>query len=178
MPDLLTSASAELGVLPLIIEGLTRRLDGASWRRRPVAGEWSPLELMCHLRDEESEDFGARLRAITEDGTGYKRNDAEAWVGERRYNEDDPAAVLSTFRERRAASLVLLSDLASKPERLLRRIEPPHGAGLSGLDILAAWVAHDRLHLAQLSNTLARLWAERWSPLAVEYAGDLPYRED
>ena len=46
---------------------------------------------------------------------------------------------------------------------------------LSGLDLLAAWVAHDRLHLAQLTATLARGWADRWAPLRTEYAGPIPY---
>jgi hypothetical protein len=44
--------------------------------------------------------------------------------------------------------------------------------------MLAAWVAHDRLHLAQLASTLARIWALRWAPLRVEYAGPIPYPPD
>ena len=38
----------------------------------------------------------------------------------------------------------------------------PDGGRLSGLDLLAAWVTHDRLHLHQLAGTLARSWANRW----------------
>jgi len=38
-------------------------------------------------------------------------------------------------------------------------------------------VTHDRLHLAQLAATLARLGARRWTPLRAEYAGPIPYRE-
>jgi len=46
---------------------------------------------------------------------------------------------------------------------------------LSGLDLVAAWVAHDRIHLAQLAGALARNWASRWAPLRSEYAGPIPY---
>ena len=49
------------------------------------------------------------------------------------------------------------------------------GGRLSGLDLLVAWVAHDRLHLCQLAGTLARLWANHWTPLRAEYAGPIPY---
>jgi hypothetical protein len=165
----------ELAALLPMLEALTAGLSDATWRKRPAEGEWSPLELLCHLRDEEAEDFTTRLRAIVEGASEYRRNNPEAWPIERRYNSDDPAAVLSTLRERRVGALVYLTELTTRPEALLRRIDPPGGAGLSGLDIVAAWVAHDRLHLAQLCNTLARLWADRWSPLAVDYAGDIPY---
>jgi hypothetical protein len=41
--------------------------------------------------------------------------------------------------------------------------------------LLAAWVTHDRLHLTQLAATLARLGANRWSPLRADYAGPIPY---
>ena len=46
---------------------------------------------------------------------------------------------------------------------------------LSAMDFLAAWVAHDQLHVAQLAATRARLWADRWPSLKVEYAGPIPY---
>ena len=53
----------------------------------------------------------------------------------------------------------------------------PDGGRLSGLDLLAAWVTHDRLHLHQLAGTLARSWANRWAPLHADYAGPIPYGE-
>jgi hypothetical protein len=46
---------------------------------------------------------------------------------------------------------------------------------MSGLDLVAAWVTHDRLHLAQLASTLARAGADRWAPLRTAYAGPIPY---
>ena len=81
--------------------------------------------------------------------------------------------VLAAFLARRQASLDLLGSLV--PDRLLGKAERPGGGHLSGLDLLASWVAHDRLHLQQLAGTLARLWADRWAPLQAEYAGPLPY---
>ena len=45
----------------------------------------------------------------------------------------------------------------------------------AGLDLAAAWVTHDGLHVAQLVSTLARTRADRWQDLRTEYAGPLPY---
>ncbi len=87
----------------------------------------------------------------------------------------DPSTALTTFGERRAASLAFLAGVP--PEVLRHAVTHPRLGTLSGLDLLAAWVTHDRLHLAQLAATLARLGARRWTPLRAEYAGPIPYRE-
>ena len=91
---------------------------------------------------------------------------------ERRYLEDDGPAVLAAFRERRAASLAFLDTL--KPEKLSAAAPLGRTGPLSGLDLLAAWVTHDRLHTAQLVAMLARVWAARWAPLRSDYAGPIP----
>ena len=170
---LLAGARAELARMPEILAGLLGGLDAAAWRARPAPAEWGPVEIVCHLRDEETEDFGARVRVIVEGGRRFAPNDPERLAIERRYQDDDGPRALAAFRERRAASLVFLAGLA--PERLGGAVERPSGGALSGLDLLAAWVAHDRLHLAQLAATLARGWADRWAPRRVDYAGPIPY---
>ena len=171
--DVLMNARIELARFPLVLDAMLNDLDAAAWRARPAAAEWAPIEIVCHLRDEEVEDFGARLRVVLEGGERFTPIDPERWATERRYLDDDGPRALTAFRERRAASLDALAAIA--PARLTPVI--PHGrtGGLSGLDILAAWVEHDRLHLAQLGATLARAWATRWAPLHTEYAGPIPY---
>jgi hypothetical protein len=178
MPDpaiLLASTREELIRLPALLDTLLGGLDPPSWRARPAPAEWSPLEIVCHLRDEEVEDFGARLRVVVEGRERFAPIDPERWVEERRYRETDPRQALAALRERRAASLAFLETIG--PQRLVAAVEHPRGGPLSGLDLLVAWVAHDRLHLAQLAGTLARLWAARWSPLRADYAGPIPYGE-
>jgi hypothetical protein len=170
---LLAEARTELARLPAVLRALLEGLDGHAWCERPAATEWSPLEIVCHLRDEESEDFGARVRVVVAGGTEFVPIDPERWAVERRYRDDDPPAALAALSERRAASLAFLATVA--PERLRATVTRPGTGALSGLDLLAAWVTHDRLHLSQLAATLARLGARRWAPLRAEYAGPLPY---
>jgi len=170
---LLAAARAQLARMPGILDGLLGGLDAAVWRARPAPAEWAPVEIVCHLRDEEIEDFGARVRVIAEGGERFTPIDPEGWAVERRYLEDDGPRALAAFRERRAASLAFLATVS--PERLTTALTLGRTGPLSGLDLLAAWVGHDRLHVAQLAATLARSWAEHWRPLRTEYAGPIPY---
>ena len=170
---LLAASHAELARTPGLVAGLVAGLDDAGWRARPALSEWAPVEIVCHLRDEEVEDFGARVRVIAKRSKKFAPIDPERWAMERKYLEDDGPGALAAFRERRSASLAFLDTL--KPEGLSRAVPLTRSGPLSGLDLLAAWVAHDRLHLAQLASTLTRGWARRWAPLRVEYAGPIPY---
>jgi DinB family protein len=171
--EVLSSVRLELARFPSVLEALLKDLDPTTWRARPAPAEWAPVEILCHLRDEEVEDFGARIRVILDGGSGFAPIDPERWAVERRYLEADGPQVLATFGERRVASLGAL--VAVAPARLTATVDHPRAGALSGLDLLAAWVTHDRLHLAQLASTLARLWATRWAPLRVDYAGPIPY---
>lgn len=171
--SVLADARRELARLSGILEAMLALLDDALWRARPAPKEWSPVEIICHLRDEEVEDFGARVRAIADGCAAFERIDPERWAIERRYQEAVPEVALAALLERRTASLALLGGI--DPVRLTRVIERPRLGRMSGLDLVAAWVTHDRLHLAQLAATLARTGADRWAPLRTEYAGPIPY---
>lgn len=170
---LLEAAQRELSRVPAALETLLGGLEPAVGRTRPAPDEWAPVEILCHLRDEEAEDFGARLRALLRGDSDFAPIDPVGWVEARRYRDADLREALDEFRARREQTMALLAGLAA--ERLDASITHPVGGRLSGLDIVAAWVAHDRLHLAQLAATLARLWANRWPELRVEYAGPIPY---
>lgn len=170
---LLREARQELGRFPALLDGLVAGLSPATWRARPAPDEWAPVEIVCHLRDEEAEDFGARVRAVLGGGGAFAPIDPEGWAKARRYRDADPGSALAAFHEERRASLALLA--AATPEGLLATGESPSGLRLSGLDLVAAWVVHDGLHLRQLAGTLTREWAVRWAPLRVDYAGPIPY---
>jgi hypothetical protein len=169
----MAAARAELARFPATLESLLAGLDAAAWRARPAPKEWAPVEILCHLRDEDVEDFGARLRVIVEGGAAFAPIDPEGWAVARRYLDADGPATLVELGRRRAASVAWLGGVEA--ERLARAVETQRAGRLSGLDLLAAWVTHDHLHLAQLTNTLARVWADRWTPLRSEYAGPIPF---
>jgi hypothetical protein len=173
---LLADARSQLARLPALLTALTSDLDELTWRARPAADEWSPVEIVCHLRDEETEDFGARLAVVLAGGSEFAPIDPPRWAVERKYREAVPAEAIGALRTARGATLARLATI--DPARLPRAVEHPRAGRLSGLDFLVAWVAHDRIHVAQLTATLTRLWADRWSPLRAEYAGPIPYAGD
>jgi hypothetical protein len=172
----LSAARRELARLVPVLEGLGADLDDATWRARPAPAEWAPIEIVCHLRDEETEDFGARVGVVLDGGTAFVPIDPAGWVEARRYREADPAAALAALRGARAAHLARLAGVDA--ERLQASVPHPRLGPLSGLDLVVAWAAHDQLHLRQLAGTLARLWAARWAPLRADYAGPIPYGAD
>jgi hypothetical protein len=170
---LLAEARRELAGLPDALDALLQGCDAETARTRPAPAEWSPVEIVCHLRDEESEDFGARVRVIVEGAAGFEPINPERWAVERRYQEASLPDAVEALRSRRRESLGFLAAVA--PERLEDARVLGRIGRLSGRDLLAAWVAHDRIHLAQLAGTMARLWALRWPELRTDYAGPIPY---
>ena len=165
--------------LKAIIEGFERNgaLIEASYegvspeaaRWKPNEKKWSLLEILCHLADEEKRDFRTRVE-LTLDGKGEKWPpiDPEGWVAEFRYNEQDPGAVMTRFREERAKSLAWLRSLDS-PDWGARYEHPQLGSMRAG-DLLASWAAHDLLHLKQIARTKAMRVAHESKPYSVSYA--------
>ena len=170
---LLASARRDLARLPAALDALLSDVDDALWRARPAPAEWAPVEIVCHLRDEEVEDFGARVRVVVEGGSAFVRIDPQRWATDRAYIDDSPREALTVLKQTRRDNLAFLALLDAA--RLTRVVHQPQLGAMSGLDLVAAWVTHDRLHLAQLASTLARTGADRWRGLRTEYAGPIPY---
>jgi DinB superfamily len=170
----IAGVARSLARTPEILRLVTADLSDADWRAHPAPERWSPLEILCHLRDEEQEDFGARLRVVLAGGGEFAPIRPAEWVTERRYRAEDPLQVRAEFERRRQGTIELVRSL--RPEQLAAVGKPANGGfELNGNDVLAAWVAHDLLHLRQLLGTLARLWGNTHPALKVDYAGELPY---
>jgi uncharacterized damage-inducible protein DinB len=139
-------------------------------RIKPNAGSWSILEVVCHLYDEEREDFREHLDFILyRQSEEWHRIDPEGWVTERRYNEQDFAESRAKFFEERKKSLEWLKGLFSANWDTTYTSQ--FGSMMAG-DMFASWVAHDNLHIRQLVE-LRRNHIERITKLYnIEYAGE------
>jgi uncharacterized damage-inducible protein DinB len=154
------------GALAALLAGLPEE----DWRWRPAEGGWSILEVVNHLADEEVEDFRARTRSTLEDPErDWTPIDPAGAVVTRRHQEKDPAESLRRYAAERANSLAWLRGLAA-PRWENERRHPVAGALRAG-DLLAAWAAHDALHLAQVARRLHALAARDGAPYSVGYAG-------
>jgi uncharacterized damage-inducible protein DinB len=143
---------------PTWLEVMTAGLDDAAWRRRPAAGQWSALEVVCHLVDIETDVYGLRVRRLArgeqDDFSGGPAFNADAWAAERRYNEADPGERLAAFRAERAKTLAALEGELD----LARRWRSGSASGdLRGL--LARFANHDAIHIGQLAKVRRALGA-------------------
>ncbi|MCP3961494.1 MAG: DinB family protein [bacterium] len=138
-------------------------------RWKPAPERWSMLEVLVHLWDEEKDDFRHRLALTLDDpAREWPAIDPEGWVRERRYNERDPAEALAGFRHERAASLAWLRGL-DEPVWDSAHEHPALGVLRAG-DLLAAWTAHDLLHIRQLSNLRIDYLSIEAAPYSTRYA--------
>lgn len=140
-------------------------------RWRPHADAWSLLEVINHLADEEREDFRTRLDYLLHrPGEPWPPIDPAAWVRARDYNQREPTPSLARFTAAREESLRWLRGLAL-PDLDVAAVAP-WGGPLRAGDLLAAWVAHDWLHIRQLVE-LHYAWTRRQQqPYRADYAGD------
>ncbi len=161
---------AEMDLNAQIIGQMTRGLARDQARWKPAPDSWSVLEVVNHLYDEEIEDFGVGLDlALHRPKEPWPSIDPEGWVTSRRYNERDLEESLSNFQAARKKSLAWLSSL-DRPnwEATIQRTWGRMTAG----DILAAWVAHDLLHMRQLVELKWAITTAALHPREVGYAGD------
>lgn len=138
-------------------------------RWKPSPERWSLLEVMVHLWDEEKEDFRYRLfRTLEDPKQAWPSIDPEGWPVERRYNEADLTEALAGFSAERATSISALRALQD-PDWKLSYEHPEMGTIRAG-DLLAAWVAHDQLHIRQVANLRVEYLATSMAPYLIFYA--------
>ena len=137
---------------------------------KPDAGSWSILEVICHLYDEEREDFREHLDFIlNRQNEEWLVIDPQRWVTERNYNEQDFKEMQDKFFTERWKSLEWLKGLESASWETTYTSE--YGSMSAG-EMFSCWVAHDNLHIRQLVE-LRRAYIERITqPYELRYAGD------
>ena len=169
---LLVDARRELGRLPAALQALLAGCGEEAARTRPAPGEWSPVEILCHLRDiEEICMMRFRTMLAMDDPkvlvVGAKPTnpaewgligdefpvDPDRWADERQYARCDPAAALTAFRRRRCESLDLFDRLS--PAQWQRACLHPTLGRITFTDWAALMPAHDDNHLDQLTRTLS-----------------------
>lgn len=161
---------ASMERFPDVLVPLVRGLDAADVRFKPRPGDWSILEVLRHLGDEEVDDFRTRLDlTLHQPGTSWPGIDPEGWAGERRYNEDDPDGALHRFVNERVTSIGWLKGLEAPDWN--SSYEHPQIGPLRAGDLLASWAAHDQLHLRQIAKRRFEMIQVHAGDFDTAYAG-------
>jgi hypothetical protein len=152
------------------ISALARSVTAEQARWKPSPTAWSVLEVVCHLYDEEREDFRQRVDyTLHRPAEEWPPIDPQGWVTARGYNQRELAAMLDSFLGERQASLQWLRGLDTANWSTAR--QHPAGGQVTAADMLDAWVAHDHLHIRQLNELHWQYLALHVSPFSLDYAG-------
>jgi hypothetical protein len=138
-----------------------------TWKQSPE--KWCPLEIVCHLYDEECEDFKVRIQQVFESPQlKLPPINPTKWVSERKYMEQDYNSKVYEFLKEREKSIKWLMSLENPPwENAF--IHPKFGP-MSARYFLTNWLAHDYLHIKQLIR-LQYDYLRNQTEIELEYAG-------
>jgi hypothetical protein len=161
---------ASLDNFSQILPALLAHVSDEQARWKPPQGNWSILEILCHLADEEVEDFRQRLKLVLTDAAApWPSIRPEEAARDRSYNRQDVRVALDRFSRERADSLEWLRGL-DKPDWNAVHEHPQFGPLRAG-DLLGAWAAHDWLHLRQMAKRRFELVQSDSQPFQTKYAG-------
>lgn len=121
--------------------------DQILWKQQPV--KWCLLEIVCHLYDEEREDFRFRTKwTLERPGEVPPPFDQISWVTERNYMDQDYDAVVGNFFDERTRSVKWLNSLVEPSWD--NAFEHPKLGKMTAKYFLNNWLAHDYLHMRQI----------------------------
>ena len=88
----------QLKRFPVVLSALVADLTPEELKWRLQESDWSILEVLCHLLDEETEDFRTRLRMTLErPGESWPPIDPVQAAIDRQYRQQDTAEILQRF---------------------------------------------------------------------------------
>lgn len=135
------------------------------WKQNP--DKWCLLEIICHLYDEEREDFRTRTKQVLESPEiPLPKIDPVGWVKERNYLHQNFSQKLNAFLSEREQSIKWLDSLEN-PNWGNTHNHPKLGKMTAKL-FLSNWLAHDYLHIRQITRL-------KFDYLKFKSGGDLSY---
>jgi hypothetical protein len=152
-----------------VFEALARDINKEQAQWRPAPEQWSILEVINHLYDEEREDFRARLDlTLNHPDETWPPIDPQGWAIAREYNKRELISSLNNFLEERDKSLAWLKTISTPNWKNI--YHHPQGS-LSAGDLMAAWLAHDLLHIRQITRLNWEYLTLISAPFKTAYAG-------
>ena len=119
------------------------------WKQNPE--KWCLLEIICHLYDEEREDFRTRTKQVLESPElPLPKIDPVGWVIERKYLQRNFSEKLKDFLSEREQSIKWLQSL--KNPKWENAYNHPKLGKMTAKLILTNWLAHDYLHIRQITK--------------------------
>ena len=154
-----------------VFENLLRNTSPALHDFREAQEKWSLKEIVCHLLDEEKEDFRLRLQSVLKDPLQpFTPIDPVGWVVARNYDEADYNQKVEEFLAERTHSSAYLESL-SATDPFDNTYQHPALGPMSGTFILNNWLAHDYLHIRQIMR-VKYAFLKSFGGTPLNYAGE------
>ncbi|NNF34321.1 MAG: DinB family protein [Saprospiraceae bacterium] len=132
--------------------------------------KWSLLQVICHLRDEEVEDFRERVRSTLDDPSRpLNPIDPVGWVTSRTYSEQDYNQVLEDWKSEREKSITWLKNLENPQWN--NAYQHQKFGPMSAKLFLCNWLSHDYHHIRQII-TIKRAYVIESTGESLRYAGN------
>jgi len=132
-----------------VFKNFLENLDDKLIHWKQSETKWSLLEIICHLCDEEKEDFRARVASTLEDPTKeFNPIDPVGWVTSRKYSEEIFEVKLNQFIAEREKSIEFLKNL--NMPKWDNYYEHPKFGNMTAKMFFTNWLAHDYLHIRQI----------------------------
>ena len=135
-----------------VFQQLLEGISAEEYRWKPQPEKWCLLEVICHLYDEEREDFRTRVRySLETPDLAPPAIDPVGWVTERKYFEQDFDSMLAKFLHEREVSVLWLQSL--REPNWESPSQSRNGIPRSAHFYLSNWLAHDFLHIRQITKS-------------------------
>lgn len=133
--------------------GLLQQVQPHQWTQQPIAGEWSILQNILHLRDRESLIQRPRLKQIANEYNPFlsiPAQDHPRNIGE----AEDGIKIAWDFVQERQKTLEFINTLT--PEDWQRPARHSIFSNTTLLEMAHFTAQHDRMHMRQICQTLGR----------------------
>ncbi len=147
---------AVLRATPAVLSAFSRDLESVGWQEYPEPGEWNFTEIICHLRDVDTEVNAPRVNKVLEEPNPFLPGiDSDKWAEERLYYCQSGPQALHDFTQSRIELLKMLDRLQSDDWQRPARHAIFGPTNLK--ELVSIIVGHDRLHVRQAKNSLAEI---------------------
>ncbi len=152
-----------------VFQALFEGLEEQEYLWRPEKGKWIMLEILCHLLDEEREDFKVRMKSVLKNPEeSLPKIDPAGWVISRSYASQNYNDTLNAFLKERDQSLKWLKGLSNPLWK--NAFQHPHFGPMSAELFYTNWLAHDQRHIEQIIR-LKYAYLKHISTESLDYAG-------
>lgn len=160
----LADSCRQLRRAPGILRALVEPLPEAWLHATDGPGTWSPVRVVRHLMWCEVDDWIPRARTILEHQERVAFTPFDRDGGEARFGGMPIGELLDEFARLREANVATLDGFALDDRALALPGRHPELGAVTLQQLLATWVAHDLVHVTQISRTLARQFREAVGP--------------